>query len=50
MPRWIIGMWVVIALTLGLSVLSYTWGKCGAKSLLLGNGGLTAAVTGMCDQ
>ena len=49
MPRWIFGMWMVICLVLGLSALSYTWSKCGAKTLILGNGGLAAAATGMCD-
>lgn len=49
MPNWIFGMWMVICLVLGLAALSFTWSKCGAKTLFLGNGGLTAAATGMCD-
>jgi hypothetical protein len=48
-PRWILVVWVVIALMIGIGALSYTWSKCGAKTLILGNGGLTAAATGMCD-
>ena len=49
MPNWIMGMWMVIALVLGIAALSFTWSKCGAKTLILGNGGLAAAATGMCD-
>ena len=49
MPRWIFVMWMVLALLLGIAALSYTWSKCGARTLILGNGGLAAAVTGMCD-
>lgn len=49
MPRWILGMWAVIAVMVGLSALTYTWSKCGAKTLLLGDRALIAAATGMCD-
>jgi hypothetical protein len=49
MPRWIIVMWFVICFVLGIAALSYTWKECGAKTLILGNGGLAAAATGMCD-
>jgi hypothetical protein len=49
MPNWIIGMWIVIFLVLGLAALSFTFSKCGWKTLILGNGGFAAAVTGMCD-
>jgi hypothetical protein len=49
MPRWIFVMWMVICLVLGMAALSYTWSKCGARTLILGNGGLVAAATGMCD-
>jgi hypothetical protein len=49
MPRWIFGMWMVIALVLGIGAFGYTFSKCGAKTFLLGNGGLAAAATGMCD-
>lgn len=49
MPRWIFVMWIVLIMVLSLSALTYTWSKCGAKTLILGNGGFAAAVTGMCD-
>ena len=49
MPRWIIGMWMVIAVVLGLAATSFTFSKCGAKTFILGNGALAAAATGMCD-
>jgi hypothetical protein len=49
MPKWIFAMWMIFALLLGIAVLSFTWSKCGAKTLILGNGGLAAAATGMCD-
>jgi len=42
-------MWMVITAVLGMSVLMYTWDKCGAKALVLGNGAGAAAVLGMCD-
>ena len=48
-PRWIIGMWMVIFLVVGLSALGYAWSKCGWKTLILGNGGMATAATGMCD-
>lgn len=49
MSNWIFGMWMVIALVLGLAAISFTWSKCGAKTFILGNGALAAAATGMCD-
>jgi hypothetical protein len=42
-------MYMVFAVVMGLSTLSYTWSKCGAKTFILGNGGFAAAATGMCD-
>ena len=48
-PRWIIVLWIVLCLLLGLGALSYTWSKCGTRTLILGNGAMAAAVTGMCD-
>lgn len=48
LPRWIypvIIIWFVIA----IGAFTFTWSKCGANTLLLGNGGLTAAAAGMCD-
>lgn len=41
---------IVIALLLGIGAFGYTWSKCGAKTLILGNGGFAAAATGMCDK
>jgi len=49
MPNWIFGMWMVICFVLGIATLSFTWSKCGAKTLFLGKGGFAAAATGMCD-
>jgi hypothetical protein len=49
MPNWIVVMLMVIALVLGLAAISFTFSKCGAKTLILGNGALAAAATGMCD-
>jgi len=49
LPRWIypvIAIWLVIA----VAAFSFTWSKCGAKTFLLGNGGVAAAATGMCDK
>jgi hypothetical protein len=48
LPNWVyplIFVWAVIA----VMAFSYTWSKCGAKTLILGNGGLVAAATGLCD-
>jgi hypothetical protein len=39
----------VIAL-IGLTVMITTFQKCGWKALLLGNGAVYAAMTGMCDE
>jgi shikimate 5-dehydrogenase len=41
---------MAICLILGIASFSFTWSKCGAKTLILGNGGLAAAATGMCDK
>lgn len=49
MPHWIFGMWMVIALVLGLGAFGYTSSKCGYKTLILGNGRMAAAATGMRD-
>jgi hypothetical protein len=40
----------VLFMIFGIASSVYTFSKCGAKALLLGNGGLYAAVSGMCDQ
>jgi hypothetical protein len=39
----------VICLVVGIASFAYTFNKCGAKTFLLGNGGLYAAASGMCD-
>jgi len=41
----IIAVWAVIAISASV----YAFQQCGAKTLLLGNGGFFAAMTGMCD-
>lgn len=47
-PRWVY-LVAVIWFVLAVGAFSFTWSKCGAKTLLLGNGGFTAAFIGMCD-
>jgi hypothetical protein len=47
-PVWF-RIWTVICLVLGIAALVFTFEKCGAKTFILGNGGLAAAATGMCD-
>lgn len=49
MRNWLIVILKILFLALGMSIVVYTWSKCGAKTLVLGNGGFAAAVTGMCD-
>ena len=49
MPRWLIVMLTVLFLIVGIGAVGFTWSKCGAKTLILGNGGFAAAATGMCD-
>lgn len=44
----IIAMILFVAL-LGLSAVFYTFQRCGMKALILGNGALVAAATGMCE-
>ncbi len=49
LPRWIytvIAVWIIIT----ICAFTFTWSKCGSKTLILGNGGFTAAATGMCDE
>lgn len=48
-PFWF-RIWMVFCLVLGIATVMYTFKECGAKSLLLGNSSVVAAVTGMCDQ
>jgi hypothetical protein len=47
-PVWF-RIWIVICLVVGIAAFVYTFNKCGAKTFLLGNGGLYAAASGMCD-
>lgn len=47
-PVWF-RLWLVLCLVLGIAAASYTWSKCGARALVLGNGAFAAAATGMCD-
>jgi hypothetical protein len=49
MPNWLIVMLSVLFLIIGIGAVGFTWKECGAKTLILGNGGLAAAATGMCD-
>ena len=49
MANWIMGMWMVIALVLGLATVGYVFSKCGAKTFILGKAGFAAAAIGMCD-
>ena len=49
MPNWLIVVLAVTFLGIGLGAVGFTWSKCGAKTLILGNGGFAAAATGMCD-
>jgi len=45
------GLMVVLAimiLWIGISAVIFTWRECGAKTLLLGNGGFYAAAMEMC--
>lgn len=49
MPNWLIVMLSVLFLIIGIGAVGFTWSKCGARTLVLGNGGLAAAATGMCD-
>jgi hypothetical protein len=50
MPNWLIVMLAVLFLWIGVGSVVFTFQKCGAKALFLGNGGLAAAATGMCDK
>jgi hypothetical protein len=44
---YIVALFVFIAV--GATTITYTFSKCGAKAFLLGNGGLYAAASGLCD-
>jgi hypothetical protein len=47
-PTWIKVLWVIF-LVAGVAAAVYTFKECGTKALFLGNGGLYAAATGMCE-
>lgn len=47
-PKWAYVL-IVIWFVLAVSAAVFTFSKCGAKALLLGNGAAAAAFTGMCD-
>jgi hypothetical protein len=40
----------VLLIIVGVSSLVYTYSKCGNKTFFLGNGGVFAAASGMCDK
>jgi len=47
-PRWVyfvIPIWFVFAVSMAVFIFK----ECGARALILGNGGFYAAATGMCD-
>jgi len=50
MPNWLIVILAILFLSIGISAVGFTWSKCGARTLILGNGGLAAAATGMCEE
>lgn len=41
---------VILFTVLGIGLTAFTFSKCGMKALFLGNGGLYAAASGMCDD
>ena len=40
----------VMFLIVASGAISFTWKECGWKTMLLGNGGFFAAVSGMCEN
>lgn len=48
-PTWF-KLWAVFCLVAGIATLVYTFSHCGPKALLLGDGALYAAASGMCDE
>jgi hypothetical protein len=48
-PAWtyVVGL---VFLLMAITSIGFTWSKCGAKTLLLGNGGFYAAVLGLCEE
>jgi len=47
-PGWVYVV-AVIWFIVSVGMLAFTFQKCGAKTLLLGNGAAPAAFMGMCD-
>ena len=41
---------ILIFVAIGTFTVFYSFSKCGAKALLLGDKAFIAAVTGMCDE
>lgn len=50
MQRFIFIGLVAIAVFFGVASAGYVFKECGWRALLLGNGAMYAAYTGMCDQ
>jgi len=50
MNRFALIMLIGFFAALLLSVIVFTFSKCGTKAFFLGNGAINAAVTGMCDE
>ena len=50
MNRFALTMLIGFVAALMLSVLVFTFSKCGTTAFFLGNGATYAAATGMCDE
>jgi hypothetical protein len=50
MNRFALAMLVGFVVLLMLSIIVFTFSKCGTKTFFLGNGATYAAATGMCDE
>ena len=48
-PLWF-KIWFVVCLVVGIATAIFTFQECGARALLLGDGAMYAAVSGMCDE
>lgn len=48
-PTWF-KVWCVVAFIVGVAAATFAFQKCGLKALLLGNGAVSAAMMGMCDE
>lgn len=49
MPKWLIAILSVLVICIGIGAVAFTWSKCGAKTLILGNNSFAAAATGICE-